>query len=198
MPLPRSILTAAACALCALLSGCATGETSPTGTNPRVAAATSSAQLRPGDSLTVTLSGIPDPSTNPVQIDEQGCISLPYLGTLTAGGMTTSELSQAIRSAYITRKFYNELSVSATVTERYIYIGGEVQRPGRIPWSTDLTLAKAVQSAGGFTLYAKETRVTLTRDRKAYEFDVHLAQRKPEEDPVLFPGDSIQVPRSAF
>lgn len=73
-----------------------------------------------------------------------------------------------------------------------------MQRPGRIPWSPDLTLAKAVQSAGGFTLYAKETKVTLTRDRKAYDFDVRLAQRQPDEDPLLFPGDSIQVPRSAF
>ena len=74
----------------------------------------------------------------------------------------------------------------------------EVQRPGRIPWSPDLTLSKAVQSAGGFSLYAKETKVTLTRDNKAYDFDVKLAQRQPLEDPRLFPGDSIQVPRSAF
>lgn len=198
MPHRRLSLTTALLALFALLGGCASGDgRAPAGANPRVAAA-SSAQLRPGDSLTVTLSGIPDPSNNPVQIDDQGLISLPYLGTLTAGGLTTNELSQAIRSAYIARRFYTELSVSVTVTERYVYIGGEVQHPGRIPWSPDLTLAKAVQSAGGFTLYAKETKVTLTRDRQAYDFDVRLAQRKPDEDPLLFPGDSIQVPRSAF
>ncbi|MBI2516896.1 MAG: polysaccharide export protein [Opitutae bacterium] len=199
MPLARLSLTSALLALFALLGGCASGDSSASaGTNPRVAAATSSAQLRPGDSLTVTLASIPDPSNNPVQIDDQGLISLPYLGTLTAAGLTTNELSQTIRSAYIARRFYTELSVSVTVTERYVYIGGEVQHPGRIPWSADLTLAKAVQSAGGFTLYAKESKVTLTRDRKAYDFDVRLAQRKPDEDPLLFPGDSIQVPRSAF
>jgi polysaccharide export outer membrane protein len=39
-----------------------------------------------------------------------------------------------------------------SVTERYIYVGGEVQRPGRIVWTPDLTLAKAIQAAGGFTL----------------------------------------------
>ncbi len=198
MPLPRPFLTAAL-VLCTLLAGCASGDMSPaTGSNPRIAAAASSTQLRPGDSLTVTLGSIPDPSTNPVQVDEQGAISLPYLGSLTAAGLTSNELSQAIRGAYIGRKYYTEISVSVSVTERYVYVGGEVQRPGRIPWSTDLTLTKAVQSAGGFTLYAKDTRVTLTRDRKAYDFDVRLAQRKPDEDPVLFPGDSIQVPRSAF
>jgi polysaccharide export outer membrane protein len=183
------------------LAGCATDGTGPAPTaagNPKVEAPTLSAQLRPGDTMMVSLLGIPEPINSNVQIDEQGLIRLQYIGAVTAAGLTTSELSQRIRDAYITKKFYTTLDVSVNVTERYVYIGGEVQRPGRIIWSPDLTLSKAVQSAGGFTLYAKETRVTLTRDRKAAEFDVKLAQRQPEQDPVLFPGDSIQVPRSAF
>ncbi len=184
------------------LAGCAAGGPGPVAGelkgNPKVAAPTLSAQLRPGDTMMVSLLGIPEPLNSNVQIDEQGFIRLQYIGAVTAAGLTTSELSQSIRDAYITKKFYTTLEVSVNVTERYIYIGGEVQRPGRIPWSPDLTLAKAVQSAGGFTLYAKETRVTLTRDRQATEFDVKLAQRQPEQDPLLFPGDSIQVPRSAF
>lgn len=184
------------------LAGCAAGGPGPDAGelkgNPKVAAPALSAQLRPGDTMMVSLLGIPEPLNSNVQIDEQGFIRLQYIGAVTAAGLTTSELSQSIRDAYITKKFYTTLEVSVNVTERYIYIGGEVQRPGRIPWSPDLTLAKAVQSAGGFTLYAKETRVTLTRDRQATEFDVKLAQRQPEQDPLLFPGDSIQVPRSAF
>jgi protein involved in polysaccharide export with SLBB domain len=201
MRLSRSLLSLAMITALAVLAGCESASSAVAGAagqNPRVAASASAAQLRPGDSLTVTLSGIPDPSNNPVQIDESGAISLPFLGVIPAAGQNTGELSNAIRQAYLDRKFYTSISVSVTVTERYVYIGGEVQRPGRIPWSPDLTLAKAVQSAGGFTLYAKETKVTLTRDRKAYDFDVRLAQRQPDEDPLLFPGDSIQIPRSAF
>ncbi|MBI5423266.1 MAG: polysaccharide export protein [Opitutae bacterium] len=201
MRLSRSLSSVVVIVALAALSGCESNPSSAAASaarNPKVAASSSAAQLRSGDSLTVTLSGIPDPSNNPVQIDEQGAISLPFLGVIPAAGQNTGELSNAIRQAYLDRKFYTSISVSVTVTERYVYIGGEVQRPGRIPWSPDLTLAKAVQSAGGFTLYAKETKVTLTRDRKAYEFDVKLAQRQPDEDPLLFPGDSIQIPRSAF
>ena len=56
----------------------------------------------------------------------------------------------------------------------------------------------AIQAAGGFTLYAKETAVTLVRDKAAYPIDVKLAQRNPEQDPRLMPGDSLQVPRSPF
>lgn len=198
MAASRSHLTAPLLSLLVALAGCETTRGTPVARNPRVAASASASQLRPGDSITVTLSGIPDPSTHVVQLDEQGQISLPYLGTLAAAGLSTGELSQNIRQAYLTRQFYTEISVSATVTERYVYVGGEIQRPGRIPWSPDLTLAKAIQAAGGFTLYAKETRITLSRDRQTYDFDVRLAQRQPDEDPLLFPGDSIQVPRSAF
>jgi polysaccharide export outer membrane protein len=182
-----------------IVVGCTTDNvTGASATNPRVAAPSLSAQLRPGDTMMVSLLGIPEPLNSNVQIDDQGFIRLQYIGAVTAAGLTTAELSQSIRDTYISKKYYTTLEVSVNVTERYIYIGGEVQRPGRIVWSPDLTLSKAVQSAGGFSLYAKETRVNLTRDRKAYDFDVKLAQRQPEQDPLLFPGDSIQVPRSAF
>ncbi len=133
-----------------------------------------------------------------MQIDEQGLISLPFVGTLTAAGVSTAELSQRIRETYVAKKIYTSVDVSVAVTERYIYVGGEVQRPGRIVWTPDLTVAKAIQSAGGFTLYAKETAVSLVREKNAYPIDVKLAQRNPGEDPRLMPGDSLQVPRSPF
>jgi len=179
------------------VAGCATSSSTPAA-NPKIPVPASTAQLRSGDSLTVSLQGIPDPSTNNVQIDEQGNISLPYIGALPAAGMSTAELSQRIRATYIAKKIYNVVDVSVSVTERYIYIGGEVQRPGRIIWTPDLTVAKAIQSGGGFSLYAKETAVSLVRDNTAYTIDVKLAQRNPAQDPRLMPGDSLQVSRSPF
>lgn len=193
---PRASLAGFAFVLLALVSACVT--TNGGGTNPVIPAAASAAQLRPGDSLSIALQGIPDPSTNAVQIDDQGLISLPYLGAISAAGATTAALTQQIREAYINRKFYNTIDVSVSVTERYVYVGGEVAHPGRIVWTPDLTAAKAIQSAGGFTLYAKETRVTLVRDQKSYDLDAKLAQRDPAQDPRLMPGDSLQVPRSPF
>lgn len=179
-----------------LWSGCATqgGITS----NPEIPIAASSAQLRPGDSLTVALQGVPDPSNNMVQIDEQGLITLPFIGTVSAANSSTAELSQRIRETYIAKKIYTTVDVSVSVTERFVYVGGEVQRPSRVVWTPDLTVAKAIQSAGGFTLYAKETAVSLVRDKDAYTIDVKLAQRDPAQDPRLVPGDSLLVPRSPF
>ena len=188
----------AALILCLFATGACTGPGMTSGVNPHIPESATSAVLRPGDSLTVAVQGVPDPSTNTVQIDEQGLISLPYVGSLKAAGVSTAGLSQRIRTHYIAKKIYTTLDVSVSVTERYVYVGGEVAHPGRITWSPDLTVAKAVQAAGGFTLYAKETGVNLTRDDGAYVLDVKLAQRNPAQDPRLMPGDSIQVPRSPF
>jgi len=188
--------SAAAVVLVALLAGCATAE--PKGGNPVIPSAATASQLRPGDSLTIAIIGVPDPSTNSVQIDDRGIISLPYIGTVEASGQTTGGLTQAIREAYVAKKIYTSVDITVSVTERYVYVGGEVQKPGRIVWTPDLTAAKAVQAAGGFTLYAKEDRVSVVRNQLLYEVDIKLAQTNPHQDPKLEPGDSIQVPRSAF
>ena len=76
------------------------------------------AVLRPGDSLTVVLQGIPDPSTNSVQIDDQGLISLPFIGSTKAAGVTTSELSRSIRAEYLNRRYYTAIDVSVSIAFR--------------------------------------------------------------------------------
>lgn len=178
------------------LAGCETDAVSPT--TPLVPNAGLTALLRPGDSLVVALQGVPDPSNNAVTVDDAGLISLPYVGSIAAAGLSTAELSQRIRDTYVAKKIYTTVDVSVSVTERYVYVGGEVQRPGRIVWTPDLTAAKAVQAAGGFTLYAKEAAVNLVRASSAYTVDVKQAQKDPGKDPHLVPGDSLQVPRSPF
>lgn len=193
MPALRTTLLAAAAAL---LVSCATPPSSTS--NPTLPATSAASRLRPGDTLTVSLQGVPDASSNTVQVDDNGLITLPYIGSVQAADASTADLSQRIRQTYIDKKIYTSVDVSASITERYVYVGGEVEKPGRILWTADLTLAKAIQAAGGFTLYAKEDRVSIVREQKAYQLDVKLAQRDPSQDPRLVPGDSLQVPRSAF
>src|SRR5436190_6262882 len=143
----RALLSGVLPVCFALAAGCASGGAGrPAATNPEIPAANAAAQLRPGDSLTIALQGVPDPSSNTVQIDEQGLISLPFIGAISAAGASTAELSQRIRETYLARKIYTSIDVSVSVTERFVYVGGEVQRPGRIVWTPDLTAANAIQS----------------------------------------------------
>ena len=192
MHLPR----AATVALLGILAGCE--GVAPTARNPVIPSAASASQLRPGDSLTIAIIGVPDPTTNNVQIDDQGIVSLPYIGTVKASGETAAGLTQLMREASVTKKIYTSVDISVSVTERYVYVGGEVEKPGRIVWTPDLTASKAIESAGGFTLYAKKDKVGVVRNQILYGIDIKLAQKSPFEDPRLEPGDSIQVSRSAF
>jgi len=180
-----------------LLAGCSSVAPA-TATNPLIPETGSNAVLRSGDILDIALQGIPDPSPNTVSIDEQGLITLPYIGSIQAAGLSTADLSQQIRETYINRRIYTNVTASVRVTERYVYVGGEVASPGRIIWTPDLTATKAIQAAGGFTLFARETAITISRDGKAYTMNIRLAQRDPGQDRRLMPGDSVQVERSPF
>lgn len=194
--MPARFPAALALAIALLIAGCAT--TADSVPPPPPPQSTSAPQLRTGDALTITLQGVPDPGVHAVQVDEQGLVSMPFIGTVQAAGGTTSELAQRIRETYVTKRIYTAVDVSVSVTERYVYIGGEVVRPGRVVWTPDLTAAKAIQAAGGFTPFGKQNAVTLVRERQPYTLDVRAAQRRPQDDPKLLPGDSLQVTRSPF
>ena len=191
---------ALAAALLLAVAGCGTGASSGAVArrNPVLPNAGDAAALRPGDNLVIVLQGIPDPSSNQVQIDDRGLISLPFIGAQKAAGQTTALFAQQIRDTYIAKKIYTQVDVAVTVTERYVYVGGEVVRPGRVVWAPDLTVSKAVQAASGFGIYARPSQVTLVRDGVSYLIDVTLAQKNPAEDPRMLPGDSLNVPKSAF
>ncbi len=154
--------------------------------------------LRSGDGIVVSLQSIPDDSSVPVQIDDQGFISLPYIGQIKVAGLTESEIAQKIRETYLGRNIYTSIDVSVAVTQRFIHVGGEVVRPGRVLWSPNLTLNKAIQEAGGFNIYGKKSGVLLTRDSKTYVVDAKSALRNPDKDFKVYPGDSLNVPRSPY
>ncbi len=154
--------------------------------------------LRSGDGIVVSLQSIPDASSVPVQIDDRGIISLPYIGQIEVAGMTESKIAEKVRAAYIEQNIYPSIDVSVSVTQRFIHVGGEVIRPGRVLWSPNLTLNKAIQEAGGFNIYGKKSGVLLTRDSKTYVVDLKSALRNPDKDFKVYPGDSLNVPRSPY
>lgn len=202
LALPRTTISVAwLLALAALfLNGCQTttqpGEAGVR-KNPEIPFSDVAA-LRPGDSVVITLQSIPDPASFDMQIDDKGMISLRYIGPIEVAGLTASQLSEAIRNAYINKQIYRSVDVSVSFRERFVIIGGEVRRPGPVSWTNDLTLTKAITLAGGFSLYARESAVQVTRDNKSYEVNADLAIQNPTEDVQLVPGDTVTVPRSPF
>jgi polysaccharide biosynthesis/export protein VpsN len=190
-----------------LVLGCSTihnlfGQSSPP--KSKLAAAPGdeiAGRLRPGDEVVVRIDTGGAQQTTPAPSDltigEDGDISLPLVGSIKAAGLTGGELAERIQANYVPR-YYVRCNATVLVAARFIYVGGEVRNPGRVPWSEDTTLLKAISTASGFTDYANRQKVQLIRSGKLDVYNCEDLQRNPVKDPPVRPGDTITVVRSIF
>lgn len=154
-----------------------------------------------GDVLEISVWKNPDLSvTVPVRPD--GRISVPLLGDVQAAGMTPLALKQTLTDGY--KEYVTAPGVSVVVKEihsRKIYVTGEVAHPGTYDLEPRGKLMQALALAGGLTPYAKG-RVVLLRDgrdgRQEKRMEVELKSiingKKPEDNLLLQPGDTLIVP----
>lgn len=99
-------------------------------------------------------------------VNDEGDVAPPLIGEITAGGLTTKELSQKISARLQTTVGGVGLFASVEVAQYGpIYITGAVERPGQYSFNPDLTIMKAISLAGGLQREAENARSRLERDR---------------------------------
>jgi polysaccharide export outer membrane protein len=157
------------------------------------------ARFSVGDTVNVALSDAgPDfiPQTYAQIIKEDGTITLPLIGNIQAAGETAGELQTAIHDSYVP-KYYVRLTVTVKSSDdRVYYVGGEVNHPGVFQYIGTTTVTKAVQAAGDLTNFANHGKVWLVRatgSRVKVNYDKALED--PAKDPLVYPGDQINVDR---
>jgi protein involved in polysaccharide export with SLBB domain len=127
------------------------------------AGATTGYRLGAGDQLRVTVFRQPDLS-GPLQVDGQGYLAMPLVGRIPAAGLTTQALQEAIEARLREGGYLVDPDVRVEVrTYRPIYILGQVARPGRYEYRDGMTVINAVALAGGYTMRAKTSEVTIRR-----------------------------------
>lgn len=154
-------------------------------------------QLFTGDRVTIMFSGPPNPPLPHVeQIRSDGYISPPLLPkSVQAAGKTIAELQQTLRQLYVPN-YYRTLTITVRAEERFFFVGGHVMSPGRQPYLSGMTLTKAIQVAGDFTIWASKGNVQITRtDGRTEEHDVNVILRDPRLDPPIYPNDAVYVSR---
>ncbi len=156
-------------------------------------------RLRNGDQIQIRIDtgDIKGPQSIDAEIDENGEISLPLINHVKAEGLTPSELSERVQANYVPR-FYIRCTVTVLTTVRFFYVGGECRAPGRYNWSEDVTVLKAINTAGGFNDYANRSKVEVTRGKEKRVLDCEFLRQHPERDIPIQPGDSIYISRSIF
>ncbi len=157
--------------------------------------------IGPGDVLEISVWKNPElTSTVPVRPD--GRISVPLLGDVQAAGMTPLALKQTLTDGY--KEYVTAPGVSVVVKEihsRKIYVTGEVATPGVYDLQPRAKLMQALALAGGLTPYAKGRVIVLrdSRDGKGdRRFEIAISSivsgRKPQDNLLLMPGDTLVVP----
>ncbi len=151
--------------------------------------------LRRGDGIFVYLKNIPRPEDIREEVDEVGAVTLPLIGKIQVAGLSTSRAEDAIKEAYIAGGYYRKIDVIVVADAGSYYVRGEVKRPGSFPISGDITLIQAITTAGGYTDFARPTRIKVIRGPKDMVYDGERIEDGKEPDPLIRANDTIIVPR---
>jgi polysaccharide export outer membrane protein len=119
--------------------------------------------LGPEDVLEIAVWRSPDVSKD-VVVRPDGKISLPLIGEVVVSGRTAKELATHISDRL--KEFKENPSVSVSVKEvnsYYVYVLGQVMKPGKYQLKSRATVLQAIAVAAGFTNFAAKNRMQVLR-----------------------------------
>jgi len=144
--------------------------------------------------------GLPDDETARVsgayRVGEAGTIRLPHVGDVRVAGMAAGRAAAAVENAYRKAGIYTNPTVEAVIViddgpvdGAAVSVGGQVVRPGRVPYRRGMRLVEALQAAGDRTAFGSRN-IEVLRKGKTTQLDL----RKPEtKNFELLPNDVVTV-----
>lgn len=140
------------------------------------------------------------------RVSGEGTISFPLLGDLEVAGLTEKNLQKKL-TELLAKGYLVDPQIIVRVVEYrdYVYVTGEVKKPGAYSYEENMTVIKAVTLAGGLTDMAAAGRIRIKRqprtnhdtnsdpgkEKKAKEIKVKM-------DDLVLPNDIIIVPERFF
>lgn len=150
------------------------------------------------DVLEISVFGAPD-LNNSYQVDFEGILKMPLIGSFDARGFTAAELATNLEKR-LSERYLQDPSVTVRITETQdslITVDGSVSKPGMYPVEGQLSLLQAVALSGGPTEGANPKRVIVFRqidgERNAAGFDLTQIRAGKAEDPLVYGNDIIVV-----
>jgi polysaccharide biosynthesis/export protein len=151
--------------------------------------------LGPSDVIEVSVLGRDDYKTR-VQVQADGTIALPLIGTVTAANVTVTQLRDEVKRRLIAGGFFSKPEVSVTLTSgvsRYVVVLGEVGSPGVLPIEREYRLSEIVARAGGLRGAGVDI-VTLTPPGGTpSEYSIQAIATGAAADPAVDAGAKVFV-----
>jgi polysaccharide export outer membrane protein len=153
-------------------------------------------RVGPMDLLEISVFGAPD-LDNSYQVDFEGKLKLPLIGTVPATGYTAAQLALELEKR-LAENYLQDPDVTVRIMEtrkRYITVDGSVAKPGMYPVEGQLTLLQAIALSGGPTDGANPRRVVVFRQidgkRNAAGFDLREIRKGNAPDPLVYANDIV-------
>jgi protein involved in polysaccharide export with SLBB domain len=160
-----------------------------------------------GDAVNVRIVEDRDPPVT-LQVKDSGDLEVPYVGRVRAAGLTPRGLAYAIKTELERDYYHNATVIVGLDTARQqsaglFYLTGMVNSPGpqEIPTYETLTVSKAILRAGGFSNFANQRKVKLTRagpngqtDTRIIDVKEIIERGRLDLDVEIRPNDFIVVP----
>jgi polysaccharide biosynthesis/export protein len=131
-------------------------------------------------------------------VGPDGTVSIPLIGDVILNGLTKKEAADLITAKL--KKYVKEPVVTISVTDfggRRIRVLGQVQNPGSLRYSGQMTLLEAVSRSGGPTNLAQLHQCSVFRGSETvFEVDLYelLYNKNMKLDIPLQPGDTVFIP----
>ncbi|MBM6575460.1 SLBB domain-containing protein [Microvirga sp. SRT01] len=174
----------------------------PTASTPPTAATAPAAKptgdtgyiLGTGDVIEVNVVGREDYKAR-VRVQTDGTVALPLIGSLTATGKTTLQLSADIVKALKAGGYYEKPVISveiASYSSRYVTVLGEVGSPGLVPIDRAYRVSEILARVGGAKPSAADDLTLRRATGEELKLPiVALATGGEKEDPYVNPGDKL-------
>ncbi|MEA2544699.1 MAG: polysaccharide biosynthesis/export protein [Acidobacteriaceae bacterium] len=120
--------------------------------------------LGPEDQITVRVFAANDIPDKPVQIDNDGSVTLPMIGSVHAAGLTVEQLEDNLVIAY--KKYFKDPQVTVQVNDfrsQPVSVAGNVTKPGVVQLRGNRNLMEVIGQAGGLRADAGDS-VLITRN----------------------------------
>lgn len=150
-------------------------------------------KLGVGDKINVSTFG-EETLSGDFTVSPGGTITMPLVGDIPVSGHTSQEVQAAIENGLRSGGYLQSPQVSVNIlTFRPYYVLGEVTKPGEYPYSTGMTVTKAIAAASGYTYRANQHFVYIVRDGQSAEQKIEVTAATP-----IGPGDQIRIGERSF
>jgi len=147
--------------------------------------------------LTAPTGQFRSPEENGNQVNADGAVFYPYVGTIQVAGKTVAEVRELLTERLRRVITHPQLDVRiAGFRGKRVQITGEVVQPSTMPITdVPLRVQDAIAFAKGFSPEADQTNVTLSRDGKTYRLDLLALYEGGDlyQNWLLKDGDVINV-----